>query len=76
MPSDHWIEDISSFAGTVRCATTICAAGRWVTFGITATEPTTGYGYIEVADRNEDVADVVSFTEKPERGVAEQYPAS
>ena len=76
MPSDHWIEDISSFAETVRRASTICAAGRWVTFGITATEPATGYGYIEVADRNEDVADVVSFTEKPERGVAEQYLAS
>ena len=76
MPSDHWIEDISSFKETVRRATTICAAGRWVTFGITATEPATGYGYIEVADRNEDVADVVSFTEKPERRVAEQYLAS
>ena len=76
MPSDHWIEDISGFAETVRRASTICAAGRWVTFGITATEPATGYGYIEVADRNEDVADVVSFTEKPERGAAEQYLAS
>ena len=76
MPSDHWIEDISGFAETVRRATTICAAGRWVTFGIAATEPATGYGYIEVADRDEDVADVVSFTEKPQRGVAEQYLAS
>ena len=76
MPSDQWIEDISSFAETVGRATEICASGRWVTFGITATEPATGYGYIEVADRNEDVADVVSFTEKPERGVAEQYLAS
>lgn len=76
MPSDHWIEDISGFAETVRRASTICAAGRWVTFGITATEPATGYGYIEVADRNEDVADVVSFTEKPARGTAEQYLAS
>ena len=76
MPSDHWIKDVSGFAEKIRRATTICAAGRWVTFGITATEPATGYGYIEVADRNEDVADVVSFTEKPERGVAEQYLAS
>ena len=76
MPSDHWIKDVSGFAETIRRATTICAAGRWVTFGITAIEPATGYGYIEVADRNKDVADVVSFTEKPERGVAEQYLAS
>ena len=76
MPSDHWIEDISGFAETVRRASTICAAGRWVTFGITAIEPATGYGYIEVADRNEVMADVVSFTEKPEREVAEQYLAS
>ena len=76
MPSDHWIEDTAGFAATVRRGTKICASGRWVTFGITATEPATGYGYIEVADRNEDVADVVSFTEKPERKVAEQYLAS
>ena len=75
MPSDHWIEDIAGFAATVHRATAICASGRWVTFGITATEPATGYGYIEVADRSEDVADVVSFTEKPERKVAEQYLA-
>ena len=76
MPSDHWIEDIAGFAATVHRATAICASGRWVTFGITATEPATGYGYIEVADRSEGVADVVSFTEKPERKVAEQYLAS
>jgi len=76
MPSDHWIDDTADFAATVGRATTICAAGRWVTFGVTATEPATGYGYIEVADRSEDVADVVSFTEKPERNLAEQYLAS
>ena len=76
MPSDHWIEKTSRFVETVRRATTICAAGRWVTFGVTATEPATGYGYIGVADRNKDVADVLSFNEKPERGVAEQYLAS
>ena len=76
MPSDHWIEDIAGFVATVHRATAICASGRWVTFGITATEPATGYGYIEVTDRREGVADVVSFTEKPERKVAEQYLAS
>ena len=76
MPSDHWIDDAAGFAANVKRAAAICAAGRWVTFGITATEPATGYGYIEVADRDEDVADVVSFTEKPGREVAEQYLAS
>ena len=73
MPSEHWIEDTSSFAETVRCPTKIFAAERWITFGIPITEPTTGYGYIEAADWNENMAGLVSFIEKPKCSVAEQY---
>ena len=76
MPSDQWIEDISSFTKAVRRVTTICAVRRYVTFSITATEPATGYAYIKVVDRNENMANVVSFTEKLERRIAEQFPAS
>ena len=75
MPSDQWIENTSSFTKTVRRATTISVVGRYVTFSITATEPATGYAYIKVVDRNENMANVVSFTEKPERRIAEQFPA-
>ena len=46
MPSDHWIDDTPGFVATVERAAALCTAGRWVTFGINATEPATGYGYI------------------------------
>ncbi|MEC8673696.1 MAG: mannose-1-phosphate guanylyltransferase/mannose-6-phosphate isomerase [Pseudomonadota bacterium] len=73
MPSDHWIEDIDSFSRAVAHGAEICDSGRWVTFGITATDPATGYGYIEVAEAGEEVANVRSFTEKPDLATAASY---
>ena len=73
MPSDHWIEDIDSFSKAVAHGAEICDSGRWVTFGITATDPATGYGYIEVAEAGEEVANVRSFTEKPDLATAASY---
>ena len=49
MPSDHWIEDMDLFAGVVRRGVEACSTGKWIFFGITPSEPATGYGYIEVA---------------------------
>ena len=76
MPSDHWIEDVEIFADLVRRGTKACSAGNWLTFGITPSEPTTGYGYIEVAPGAKDLADVESFTEKPDAATAKGYLAS
>ncbi len=73
MPSDHWIEDVDAFANMVTQAATICANARWVTFGIAPTMAATGYGYIEVAAREDGVMDVASFTEKPDEATAETY---
>ena len=73
MPSDHWIEDIDAFSEMVKRAAAPCAEGRWVTFGITPDMPATGYGYIEVKDRNAGVMDVASFTEKPDLATAQSY---
>ena len=73
MPSDHWIEDVDAFANMVTQAATICADARWVTFGIAPTMAATGYGYIEVAAREDGVMDVASFTEKPDEATAETY---
>ena len=73
MPSDHWIEDIDGFANTVMRGAEICGSGRWVTFGIHAAEPATGYGYIEVAGSDGEAADVLSFTEKPDLATATSY---
>ena len=73
MPSDHWIDDTGAFSSMVGRATTSCIEGRWVTFGITPDTPATGYGYIEVENRNEGVMDVASFTEKPDSATAQSY---
>ena len=73
MPSDHWIDDIDAFSAMVMRAGPPCAEGRWVTFGITPDMPATGYGYIEAKDRNADVMDVASFTEKPDLATAQSY---
>ena len=73
MPSDHWIEDVDAFANMVTKAATICADARWVTFGIAPTMAATGYGYIEVAAREDGVMDVASFIEKPDEATAETY---
>lgn len=76
MPSDHWIEDVEIFAGLVRRGADACSTGSWLTFGITPSEPATGYGYIEVAPGAKDLADVQSFTEKPDAATAQGYLAS
>ena len=73
MPSDHWIENIDAFSKMVARATGPCAEGRWVTFGITPDTPATGYGYIEVNNRHDDIMDVASFTEKPDLSTAQAY---
>ena len=73
MPSDHWIEDADAFSDMVTRAMASCADKRWVTFGITPNIAATGYGYIEVAARTDDVMDVASFTEKPDEATAKAY---
>ena len=52
-------------------------AGRLVTFGITPTEPATGYGYIEAGDDLGGGAFAVKrFIEKPNREKAEALLAT
>ena len=79
MPSDHAIADLASFQSAVALAAETAAKGRLVTFGITASRPETGYGYIK---RGKAIAgingafDVAGFVEKPDRARAETYVAS
>ena len=56
-----------------RRAATVCADAKWVTFGVAPSMAATGYGYIEVAAREDGVMDVVSFTEKPDEATAKTY---
>jgi len=78
MPSDHAITDTAAFKAAVARAAEAARAGKLVTFGITASRPETGYGYIK---RGHPLAgidgafDVAAFVEKPDRARAETYVA-
>lgn len=49
--------------------------GRIVTFGIVPNKAETGYGYIRVADKSNEIQAVQAFVEKPDLATAEQYVA-
>jgi mannose-1-phosphate guanylyltransferase / mannose-6-phosphate isomerase len=72
-PADHAIEDSEGFRAAVRVAAEVAATGRLVTFGIPATAPETGYGYIQAGtavDGCPDAADIARFIEKPDPDLA------
>jgi mannose-1-phosphate guanylyltransferase/mannose-1-phosphate guanylyltransferase/mannose-6-phosphate isomerase len=76
MPSDHAIADLAAFQKAIACAAEAAAKGRLVTFGITASRPETGYGYIK---RGKDLpgikgaCEVAGFVEKPDLARAKTY---
>ena len=50
LPADHLIRDTKAFESAVSLATTLAGEGWLVTFGIAATSPETGYGYLELGE--------------------------
>lgn len=66
LPSDHLIRKEDVFLDAVRAAEGAARDGSIVTFGITPTEPNTGYGYIKVAPGEAPVRSVEKFVEKPD----------
>lgn len=50
LPSDHEITVDETYRDCVAKAARAARNGKIVTFGITPTEPATGYGYIEIGD--------------------------
>ena len=78
MPSDHVVADKEGFLEGVRRAAEIAATGRLVLFGIKASGPHTGYGYIRQGRALDEAAGgfaVDAFCEKPDRAKAEGYLA-
>lgn len=67
LPSDHAIAMDDNYQASILSAVNAAATGDLVTFGITPTEPATGYGYIELGEPLEQGAHAVSrFVEKPD----------
>lgn len=76
--ADHAITDEPAFQGAVRAAEEIAAAGYVATIGITPTEPSTAYGYIEAGEGMDGLPGrhVTRFEEKPDAERAATYLAT
>jgi len=76
-PSDHHIADCAAFQAAARAAAGLADEGWLVSFGIEATSPETGFGYLE---RGEPIGScgykVARFVEKPDRARAQQFLAA
>lgn len=74
-PSDHWIEDETTFIDNVQECFNACEQQDiLVTLGIKPTFPNTGYGYIKFEREPEkSIKKVAQFTEKPDYETAKQF---
>ena len=67
VPSDHAVADPQAFRDAVDLGRVAAEAGQIVTFGITATRPETGYGWLEAGEETHPgVHHLTRFVEKPD----------
>ena len=75
-PSDHHIANDDAFRKAAFAAADLARDDHLVSFGIEATSPETGYGYLERGEPLPGGFKLARFVEKPTLAVAEQYLAS
>lgn len=75
LAADHVITDVAEFHKVVSRGIEACEGGKLFTFGIVASGPETGYGYIQSTDAS-GVAPVARFVEKPDLETAKEYVAT
>lgn len=76
LAADHVIDDVSSFHNAIHNALPLAAMGKLVTFGIVASSPETGYGYIHrgaPVSESGSAFNVKNFVEKPDLNTAISY---
>jgi mannose-1-phosphate guanylyltransferase/mannose-1-phosphate guanylyltransferase/mannose-6-phosphate isomerase len=77
LPADHLIANQAAFEPAVHRAVAVAQQGYLVTFGMVATTPETGFGYIQKGTAvGEGAYQVRAFVEKPVHELAEKYVAS
>lgn len=76
LSADHLVPDVEAFVASARQAFRLAAQGSLVVFGISPTNPETGFGYIEVAQVSRDSQPVRRFVEKPDLQTAQEYLAT
>ncbi len=79
-PSDHFIQDETKYKKLIQEGLTFAAQNdALITLGIEPTRPETGYGYIQIkkgnlsSGRQSNLNKVKTFTEKPDRKMAELF---
>ncbi|MVV47796.1 mannose-1-phosphate guanylyltransferase/mannose-6-phosphate isomerase [Pseudomonas sp. PB120] len=79
LPADHVLEDQKALQRALALATVAAENGEMVLFGVPATKPETGYGYIKSANDSllpEGVSRVSQFVEKPDVKRATEFVQS
>ena len=76
LAADHIISYSQEFRQVVAQASEFAAADNLVTFGIVATGPETGYGYIKRGVEKSGAYSVQQFVEKPDLETAKSYVSS
>jgi mannose-1-phosphate guanylyltransferase len=73
-PSDHLITDDVAFISAWDTAKTAAEdQQKLITIGLKPHSPETGFGYIQFLETNGSVKKVKTFTEKPEKALAEKF---
>ncbi|MES2625497.1 MAG: mannose-1-phosphate guanylyltransferase/mannose-6-phosphate isomerase [Pseudomonadota bacterium] len=75
LAADHVIADVAAFQVALKSGQQLAAQNSLVTFGIVATSPEIGYGYIRRGAAVGDAYQVQSFVEKPNLELAQTYLA-
>jgi mannose-1-phosphate guanylyltransferase / mannose-6-phosphate isomerase len=73
LPADHVIRDVPAFQRAVRTAHAAAEAGQLATFGIVASGPETGYGYIQRGAASGAAFRIARFVEKPTEERAREF---
>jgi mannose-1-phosphate guanylyltransferase/mannose-6-phosphate isomerase len=77
IPSDQLIEPESVFLRYLEEVEPFTKKDRIILFGIHPQRPETGYGYIQIGEKEEGLLyDVKRFVEKPDHSLAKEYLAS
>ena len=76
LPADHVLDDQKALQRALALATVAAERGEMVLFGVPATKPETGYGYIKSANDAllpEGISRVAQFVEKPDEKRANEF---
>lgn len=74
LSADHYIENSQALVESVLVAADAAAQEKMVTFGITPTQPETGYGYIRKSEKEAGgIFEIQEFVEKPNKDLAKTY---